>query len=209
MRGVQELIRRGLDILVSLLGIVALSLPLIVIAILVRGTSQGPALFGQMRVGKNGKEFRILKFRTMRLHADGAALTVGEDARVTGLGRTLRKLKLDELPQLFNVLRGDMSLVGPRPEVPQFAHLYPEQERVWSVRPGITDPTAIRFRNESALLATATDPERYYIETILPEKVKGYLEYLDNRGLLYDMRVLLETVWRVLVDPTPEEDSPK
>ena len=148
----------------------------------------------------HGKPFRIHKFRSMRASSGGPEVTTAGDARVTRVGAWLRKSKLDELPQLFDVLMGRMSLVGPRPEVARYVALWPQAERelILSVRPGITDPASIAFRNESELLAQADDPERYYREVLLPQKVAMYAEYVRTRSLLGDLRVLIATAWAVV-----------
>lgn len=189
------------------MGVVFLGLPMVLIAVWIRLDSRGPALFRQERVGLNGRPFKILKFRTMAVGEDGISLTVKGDSRITRAGRILRASKIDELPQLLNVLKGDMSLVGPRPEVPEYAFRYPAQQQVWSVRPGITDPTAIRFRDESTLLGNQNDPERYYVETILPQKIEGYLEYLERRTLLYDVGVIVRTLTALVYDQLGRGDE--
>ncbi len=165
--------------------------------------SRGPVLFRQERVGRGGKVFRIHKFRTMVADAptQGPPITVGDDARITRAGRWLRRSKLDELPQLFDVLAGDMSLVGPRPEVPKYVALYPPalRDKVLSLRPGITDPVSLAFADESALLARAADPEREYIDVILPHKLREAVAYADRATLATDMRVIgstLAALWR-------------
>lgn len=170
-------------------------------AILVKLGSSGPIFFQQDRGGKGGKYFKILKFRSMTVkkETDGKDFDPGCDARVTGVGKFLRKSKMDELPQLINVLKGDMSLVGPRPEVKVYVELYPERwEKVLSIRPGITDPASISFRNEEELLAEAEDPEEEYRQKILPEKLDIYEEYVDNISLFRDMKILFATVFVVL-----------
>ena len=196
------ILKRAIDIVASALGLAILAIPMLAVAAWVRLDSAGPALYRQTRVGYKHRPFEILKYRTMRADGEGGSLTVGEDRRITRGGQALRKYKIDELPQLINVLAGDMSLVGPRPEVPEYASIYPEQALVWdSVRPGITDPTAIRFRNESALLAEADDPEAYYRDVLLPEKTAGYLEYAERCSPVYDAKILVNTIWQVLRSP--------
>jgi len=191
-------VKRTLDILASSLGLLLLAVPFAVIGLAVRMESRGGAFFRQERIGKGGVPFEILKFRTMHVDDEGAAVTAQGDSRITRVGRFLRRHKLDELPQLWNVLKGEMSLVGPRPEVPEFAFLLPEQERVWSVRPGITDPTSLHLRDEEGLLATQADPETYYREVLLPQKTAAYLHYLEERSLGYDVGVVFKTVWAIL-----------
>jgi lipopolysaccharide/colanic/teichoic acid biosynthesis glycosyltransferase len=196
------ILKRAIDVVASALGLIVLAIPMLLVAAWVRMDSAGPALYRQTRVGYKHRPFEILKYRTMRTDGGGVSLTVGEDARITRAGHALRKYKIDELPQLINVFMGQMSLVGPRPEVPEYASVYPDQALVWdSVRPGITDPTAIRFRNESALLAEADDPEAYYRDVLLPEKTAGYLEYAEKCSTWYDARILANTIWQVLRDP--------
>jgi len=159
-----------------------------------------PLVFRQKRVGRNGELFTLLKFRTMRVGSSGPSITVGGDSRVTRAGKVLRKFKLDELPQLWNVVRGDMSLVGPRPEVPEYVDASdPVWQAVLQVRPGITDPASIAFRNEEELLAKASDPFRFYKENLLPAKLSLNLTYLEKRSLWLDIRVLLETARCALI----------
>ncbi len=192
--------KRAMDV-----GGVLLALPLALpvmalIALWVRVDSPGPALFRQQRVGRGGRLFCMLKFRTMRAQAQGPQITATGDARITRAGRWLRASKLDELPQLINVLRGDMSLVGPRPEVPRYMALYPDDVRrqILSLRPGITDRAAIEFRDEERLLAESGDPERTYVERIMPIKQRYYLQYVAHHSLAGDARILLDTAKAVL-----------
>ncbi len=190
--------KRLFDLFFTIPGVIALSPLLLLIAIWVKVDSPGPVFFRQVRVGLNGKPFRIYKFRTMVADAErrGRQITVGEDARITQSGAFLRKYKLDELAQLFNVLAGDMSLVGPRPEVPKYIDLYPEAVRaaVLSVRPGMTDYAAIRFKDENDALVRADDPERIYIEEILPAKQAYYLQYVAEQSLWLDFKLILLTI---------------
>jgi len=192
------MIKRGFDLIVSGIALLVLSPVFAVIAILVKAESPGPALFRQRRVGRFGRPFTMHKFRTMREgeRAPVHALTVGADPRITPFGGFLRRYKLDELPQLFDVFVGSMSLVGPRPEMSEYVQRYPEEVRnsILSVRPGITDPASIEFRNESALLATAPDPERLYVEEILPRKLASSARYLGRRSLLSDIRLIFQTL---------------
>ncbi|MEX2541111.1 MAG: sugar transferase [Trueperaceae bacterium] len=197
--------KRALDVLAAGFGLLLLSPLLALIAAAVRLDSSGPALFLQERVGRGGKTFRILKFRTMYDRPDpgtgrtGLGLTVGCDPRVTRVGRLLRKWKLDELPQLLNVLRGEMSLVGPRPEVPKYVASYtPEQRRVLDVRPGITDLASVEFRDENDLLAGRPDPEEYYLSQILPRKLELNRRYVEDHDVWTDIRIILATIARVL-----------
>jgi len=193
--------RRALDVVASAVGLVLLSPVLAAVTVAIAATSPGPVFFRQVRVGRGGAQFRIFKFRSMRVDAEavGGQLTVDGDPRVTRVGAFLRASKIDELPQLINVLVGDMSLVGPRPEVPRYVALYtPEQRRVLAVRPGITDPASIRYRDEAAVLARAEDPERAYVDEVLPHKLAINLAYLDRRTLASDVGVILATLWRLL-----------
>ena len=186
--------KRLLDVALSAAGLLLLSPVLVAIAAWVRLDSPGPALYRQERVGRGGARFRIHKFRTMRSAPERLerAITVGADPRVTRAGRFLRRSKLDELPQLVDVLLGDMSLVGPRPEVPQYVATYPDaiRAKVLSVRPGITDPASLQFRNESELLARAADPDREYREVVLPAKLRLAVDYVDHATLAGDLRLL-------------------
>jgi lipopolysaccharide/colanic/teichoic acid biosynthesis glycosyltransferase len=160
-------------------------------------TSPGGAFFRQVRVGRNGREFRLLKFRTMRpgSEAKGQITVGGRDPRITGIGYFLRKTKLDELPQLINVLVGDMSIVGPRPEVPKYVALYtPEQHAVLNVRPGITSAASITYIDENELLGRSADPERTYVEQVMPAKLALDLDYVKRHGLLLDLRIIGRTL---------------
>lgn len=190
--------KRLLDLSFAFVALVLLGPLMCAIALLVRIDSPGPALFRQDRVGKGGRMFAMLKFRSMRADAarNGLAITVGDDPRITRVGRLIRRYKLDELPQLWNVIKGDMSLVGPRPEVPRYVDLYPAEVRraVLSVRPGITDPASIAFVNESELLATAADAEAMYREVILPQKLRMYCDYVAGHSVVGDLKVLVRTV---------------
>ena len=195
-------IKRAFDIAFSATALLLLAPLLAVIALWVRRDSPGPVIYRQERVGRYGQLFRIYKFRTMRVGADAAGpqITVGADARITRAGQFLRRTKLDELPQFANVLCGDMSVVGPRPEVPRYVALYPTEvaAQVLSVRPGITDRAAIEFRDEAALLAEAADLERVYVERVMPVKQRYYLDYVAQRTLIGDLRILFDTVRALL-----------
>jgi lipopolysaccharide/colanic/teichoic acid biosynthesis glycosyltransferase len=194
--------KRIFDWFASSTGLFLLSPVFIVLAILIKLDSVGPVFFRQERVGMGGKTFRIHKFRTMVTDAEqrGLQITVGTDARVTRVGRWLRKYKLDELPQLLNVWLGDMSLVGPRPEVPRYVDCYPAAVRdlVLSVRPGITDKASIEFKDENLILGRAADPNRAYVEEVLPIKLTYYQEYVNSRSFFQDMSLILKTL-RALV----------
>lgn len=190
------MLKRFFDIVASALGLIVLSPLLLVVAIWVKLDSEGPVFFRQVRVGRYNKDFRIFKFRSMRVGSDkGSQVTIGgRDPRVTCSGYFIRKFKIDELPQLINVLVGNMSLVGPRPEVRHYVDYWtPEQMRVLDVRPGITDPASIRFRNENELLAKAKNPEKYYVEVIMPQKIKLYLDYVNQASFWYDLKLILQT----------------
>lgn len=194
--------KRAFDLLCAAMGLV-LCLPLFaVIALAVKLDSPGPVYFRQQRVGRHGRIFKIHKFRSMHTRPQDAGhqITVNNDPRVTRTGRWLRQWKLDELPQLLDVLYGDMSLVGPRPEVPKYVAAYPEEVRdvVLSVRPGITDLASIRFRDENAMLDASADPDTAYIEQILPEKLKLQMEYVARQSFAMDMKILLQTACRVV-----------
>lgn len=199
--------KRALDIVLAAAGLVATAPLLAATAVLIRVSSPGPALFRQTRVGRGGRPFELLKFRTMHTGNHGPQITRDRDPRITTVGRVLRKTKLDELPELLNVIRGDLSLVGPRPEVPRYVAMYPAEMRevLQRYRPGITDPATIQFRNEEEILARATDPEAAYVEEILPEKLRMYREYLESASLGGDVRILVDTLWAVVFPST----SPK
>ena len=200
MSGLADGIRRALDVAVSGTLLLATAPVLGVLALAVRATSPGPALFRHERVGRDGRPFQLLKFRTMVADAParGGALTTPGDPRVTRLGAVLRRWKLDELPQLANVLRGDMSLVGPRPEVPRYVAGYtPRQRRVLRARPGITDPASVAYVDEAAVLARFDDCERAYVEVVLPAKLALSLDYLDRRTLRSDLGILARTLVRI------------
>lgn len=191
--------KRALDVVASGFGLLLLSPLLAAIAVWIRIGSRGPVFFRQVRVGRGGVPFRIFKFRTMVVDAEskGLQITVGtRDPRVTRAGEVLRKLKLDELPQLLNVFLGDMSLVGPRPEVPRYVELYNDRQReVLRVRPGITDPASLAYRDENALLAGEPDPERAYIEKIMPRKLEMNLSYLREASIMKDLALIAKTIF--------------
>lgn len=192
--------KRLFDIFCSAIGIIVFSPLFLLLWIAVKLESNGPAFFLQTRVGKNNHDFKLYKFRTMYLDSESRGqLTVGmRDPRITKVGYTLRKYKLDELPQLFNVLLGDMSLVGPRPEVRKYVNYYTdEQLKVLSVRPGITDIASIQFINENELLAAAENPEQYYIKHIMPQKLALNLKYINSNLLLKDVGLILKTIIKI------------
>jgi lipopolysaccharide/colanic/teichoic acid biosynthesis glycosyltransferase len=195
------MIKRLFDIVVSFSALLVLLPVLLVLAIAVAAGSPGGAFFRQTRVGVKGREFQLLKFRSMRPGSEAKGqITVGErDPRITGVGHFLRRTKMDELPQLLNVLKGDMSLVGPRPEVPKYVALYtPEQRRVLDVRPGITSLASILYINENAILGRSSNPERTYVEEVMPAKLALDLQYVRERNLLLDLRILFRTLGRMI-----------
>lgn len=195
--------KRIFDILVSGIGLLCLSPLLLIVAIWIKLDSPGPVFYRQVRVGRYNKDFRIFKFRSMRIGSDkGSLVTIGgRDPRITRSGYFIRKFKIDELPQLINVLVGDMSLVGPRPEVRHYVNYWtPEQMHVLDVQPGITDPASIKYRNENELLAQAEDPEKYYIEVIMQEKIKLYLEYVEKSSFWYDIKLIFQTFWVIITE---------
>ena len=195
--------KRAMDIVISAAALCVLWPVLLLIALAIVVDDPGPVFYRQVRVGRGGRPFRIFKFRTMVVDADkkGLSITVGRDSRITRVGAFLRKTKLDELAQLLNVLCGQMSFVGPRPEVPRYVELYtPYQRQVLLVRPGITDYASIAYRNENDLLAGADDPERMYIETIMPDKIELNMKYLREISPLTDVRLMLRTVLAVIAD---------
>jgi lipopolysaccharide/colanic/teichoic acid biosynthesis glycosyltransferase len=195
------LIKRSLDIFCSSIGLLFLSPLFLAVAALVKIDSEGPVFFRQVRMGMNFRPFRIFKFRTMGMNSEGSAplITVGGDERVTHIGSFLRKYKIDELPQLINVLLGDMSLVGPRPEVKKYVSLFrSDYEKLLTVRPGITDPASFHYSNEESILSLSSDWEEDYITRILPEKVRLSSEYVDNRCLMTDIKLIIKTVSKAL-----------
>jgi lipopolysaccharide/colanic/teichoic acid biosynthesis glycosyltransferase len=197
------MLKRTFDIIASGCGLIVLSPLLLIIAIWIKCDSKGPVFYRQVRVGKNNKDFRIYKFRSMKIGADKAGLITvgGRDPRVTRSGYYIRKYKLDELAQLINVFVGDMSLVGPRPEVRKYVDMYtPEQMHVLDVRPGVTDLASIRYRNENELLEKAEDPDKYYIEVIMQDKLRINLEYVQNHSFWYDIKLIFGTFWAIVKD---------
>lgn len=193
--------KRLFDIIASGCGLLVLSPLFIILAIWVKLDSEGPVFYRQVRVGYKNKDFRIYKFRSMRIGSDNISLvTIGErDSRVTRSGYLIRKFKFDELPQLLNVFLGDMSLVGPRPEVRHYVNFWTEEQlHVLDVRPGITDPASIKFRNENELMGMAENPENYYINVIMQEKIKLYLEYVENASFFYDLQLIFKTFWVIV-----------
>ena len=195
--------KRIFDIVASGLGLLAFSPIFIILAIWIKLDSKGPIFYRQVRVGRHNKDFRIFKFRSMRVGSDkGSLVTIGgRDPRITRSGYFIRKFKFDELPQLINVFIGDMSLVGPRPEVRHYVDYWTEEQmRVLDVRPGITDPASIKFRNENELLEKAEDPEKYYIDVVMQEKIKLYLEYVEKTSFWYDIKLIFKTFWVIITE---------
>jgi lipopolysaccharide/colanic/teichoic acid biosynthesis glycosyltransferase len=194
-------VKRVFDFIVSALGIVVFSPVLILSALLVKVDSPGPIFFKQQRIGKEFRPFWIYKFRTMRASLEqGPNITIGNDPRITGIGRLLRQSKIDELPQLINILRGEMSFVGPRPEVPQYVQLYrKEYQQILTVRPGLTDLASLKYRDEAALLAGAENPEEEYVRRILPDKIMLATDYIQRASFFFDLRLILETILRLVL----------
>ncbi len=194
--------KRFFDIIFSLMALALLSPILLVAGIWIKADSSGPVFFRQIRVTRYGRHFRIFKFRTMRTDAEklGLQVTTGNDSRITKAGSFLRRYKIDELPQFINVLTGDMSVVGPRPEVPKYVAYYPTEMRdtILSIRPGITDKASIEFKDENNLLDTSQDPELTYIKEILPIKLNYYMEYTQHQTLMGDLRIILDTIAAVV-----------
>tara|TARA_Y100000782_G_C10188690_1_gene268774 strand:- start:5201 stop:5788 length:588 start_codon:yes stop_codon:yes gene_type:complete len=194
-------VKRIFDILSSLTVLILAAPFFLVIAFLIVADSKGGVFFKQVRVGRNGKEFKLIKFRTMRPDSEKLSqITVGDrDPRVTGIGYFLRKYKLDELPQLFNIIKGDMSVVGPRPEVPKYVALYTdEQRKVLQARPGLTDYSSLHYVNESEVLAQSSDPEKTYREEIMPHKLSLNLKYIQEMGLKTDLKLIFATLAKII-----------
>lgn len=205
------MIKRTIDITAAAIGLVTLSPLLFMAAALVRLSSPGPVLFRQQRLGMGFRPFTIYKFRTMVVDAParGAAITCGDDPRITPVGRFLRKTKLDELPQLFNVLVGDMSLVGPRPEVPRYVEMFREDfAEILSMRPGITDLASITYRHEADILGRAADPQAEYVGRILPDKIRLAKEYRRRSSVFFDLFLIVRTVAAIAMPSTAREPSP-
>ena len=193
--------KRAFDLIVATLAVLVLLPLLLLLVVAVALTSPGGAFFAQTRVGKGGTEFRLLKFRSMRpgSEAKGQLTVGGRDPRITAVGHFLRKTKLDELPQLFNILKGEMSLVGPRPEVPNYVALYSaEQRQVLQVRPGLTDYASLEYFEENALLGASENPEETYIQEVMPAKLALNTKYIEDMGLGTDLKILLRTAVRIV-----------
>jgi lipopolysaccharide/colanic/teichoic acid biosynthesis glycosyltransferase len=192
--------KRLFDIVASVAGLTLLSPVMLLTALLIRLDSPGPVFFRQHRVGKDFRPFQIYKFRTMVQEAPlrGGLITVGVDSRITGVGNFLRQTKLDELPQLINVLKGDMSLVGPRPEVPQYVEMFrKDYEQILSVRPGITDLASLKYRDEATVLGRSVNPEQEYVERVLPDKIKLAKEYTAHASVAFDVALIFKTFVRL------------
>lgn len=189
------------DLVVSLIGLLVLSPLFLIIAFAIVIDNKGPVLFRQLRAGRNGRDFLVYKFRTMMKapdHIEGN-FNPGDRSRITSVGQLLRKSKLDELPQLINVLKGDMSMVGPRPEIPRWVSVYPERwEKVLSVRPGITDNSSILFRDEESILSQSEDPEKTYREIILPKKLDLYEQYVESHSFSGDLKMIFRTLFSII-----------
>ena len=191
------MIKRSFDIGVAAIGLIVLLPILLAVAVLIKCDSQGPVFFKQKRIGKDFRAFLIYKFRTMRENSElsGPVITIGEDPRITRVGRFLRKTKLDELPQLINVLKGEMSLVGPRPELPRFVELFRrEYTKILTVRPGITDLASLKYHDEAKLMDQFPNPEEEYLRSILPDKIRLAREYIDRSSIVFDLSLILRTV---------------
>ncbi len=194
--------KRAFDIVIALVGLGLLAPLFLLVAVLIKLERTGPVLFRQERVGRGFRPFFIYKFRTMAhgLWTAGRQITVGNDPRVTRVGRLLRKTKIDELPQLINVLKGDMSFVGPRPELPKYVNLFRQDyEQLLKVRPGITDLASLKYRDEGAILAAAPDPDQEYVTRILPDKIKLGKEYVKHSSLFFDARLIGKTLGKLLL----------
>lgn len=195
------MLKRSFDLIFSFAGFIILFPVFFIICFIIKITSKGPILFKQTRVGKNSKKFRIFKFRTMYINAEKSGqLTVGmRDSRITPIGYYLRKSKLDELPQLINIILGEMSFVGPRPEVPKYVSKYNnEQTKVLNVRPGITDLASLEYIDENNLLANTDNPEKLYIEHIMPAKLDLNMQYIENQSLLLDLKLIFLTIFKII-----------
>ena len=189
--------KRAFDILVSVAGLIVLLPLLLLVATAIKLDSSGPVFFRQWRVGRKFRRFGIYKFRTMIDDAldRGLPITVGRDSRITRVGKILRKTKIDELPQLLNVLKGDMSLVGPRPEVPRYVELFrPDYEHILKVRPGLTDLASLKYSDEASILGQSANPERDYVARLLPDKIRLAKEYIQRSSLLFDVKLIVETI---------------
>ena len=196
----QQFGKRFFDFCSSLIGLIILSPVILMIAVFIKLSDNGPALFIQERMGKGFEKFRLFKFRTMAVNADkmGVTVTKGEDPRITGAGKFLRHYKLDELPQLINVLKGEMSMVGPRPEVEKYVEIFKDQyQQILAIKPGITDYATLQFRNEEDILNKYEDTNEGYIRGVLPVKIELYLKYLNEMSFVTDLKIILKTLWEI------------
>ena len=194
------MMKRALDVTAAAIGLLCLSPLFLIVAILIKLTSPGPVIFRQERIGRGFRPFRICKFRTMVQDApqQGSPLTCGEDRRITRIGRILRKFKIDELPQLYNVLRGDMSLVGPRPELPRYVEMFRDDyAEILRLRPGITDLASLAYYDEAAILGRAADPQAEYVSRIMPEKIRLARQYVERSSCSVDAAIILTTLFRI------------
>lgn len=192
--------QRCFEAIISLSALLILSPLLIFISVLIKLSSRGPIIFRQERIGYLGEPFMINKFRTMRVNAEGQMLSTSRDKRVTKIGKWLRATKLDELPQLYNVLNGTMNLVGPRPEVPRFVDAWPanDKKKILSVKPGITDPASIHFKDEATILSKIENVDKYYVQIIIPQKLRIYTNYVESRSFCGDLKIIYTTILSLL-----------
>ena len=191
--------KRIFDLIFSLLGLIVCSPIFIIVAVLIKLDSKGPVFFRQERIGKNFKSFKVYKFRTMehKANENGPRITVANDSRITRMGRFLRKYKIDELPQLFNVIKGDMSFVGPRPEVKEYVKLYEsDYKKLLRIRPGITDPASIKYSDEEGVLSLSENWEEEYKKKVLPEKIALSLSYVENQNIITDLKLIFKTLFK-------------
>jgi lipopolysaccharide/colanic/teichoic acid biosynthesis glycosyltransferase len=199
--GIPQVIKRSFDVAVAAIGLIVLAPLMLILAVLIKCDSQGPVFFKQRRIGKNFQTFLIYKFRTMKENAEfsGPVITIGDDPRITRIGRFVRKAKLDELPQLINVLKGEMSFVGPRPELPRFVELFRrEYTEILTVRPGITDLASLKYRDEAALLDRAQNPEEEYLTRVLPDKIRLARDYLQRASFFFDLGLIFKTIMKLV-----------
>jgi len=197
----QQFGKRFFDFCSSLIGLIILSPVMLMTAIFIKLNDNGPVFFAQERMGKGFEKFKLLKFRTMIVNADktGEAITKGEDPRITGIGKFLRYYKLDELPQLINVLKGEMSMVGPRPEVEKYVAVFKDQyQQILTIKPGITDYATLQFRNEEEILNEYEDTHEGYMKGVLPAKIELYLKYLNEMNFVTDLKIIFKTLWRIV-----------
>lgn len=201
MKYINRIVKRIFDIVASFFGIIVLSPILIIVSLFIKIDSKGPIIFKQQRVGQYHEIFNIYKFRTMVNKAEslGKQITVGGDSRITRVGNFIRRYKIDELPQLVNVFLGDMSFVGPRPEVPKYVNLYSDEEKaILEVKPGITDLASLKYSNENDILSKVEEPEKYYIDVIMKDKIKLNLEYIEKNNLFYDIKIIFKTILKCI-----------